>query len=359
MSKRDKLHTMIDAKMPPTSEMYKAFIGRDSGYDGVFYTAVRTTGIFCRPSCPAKKPNRKNVEFFHTVPDAVDAGYRPCKRCRPADLNGNAPPWIEKLIEAVEREPGRRWTDNDLREMSIDPSRVRRWFHHHHGMTFHAYQRARRLGLALAQIRQGAAVTGTAYDHGYESLSGFREAFGRVFGAPPGQRRNAARMTIARILTPLGPMVAGATDDGICLLEFADRQTLESQLRRLKTHLDCVVAPGDSSHISTLEDELTRYFGGTLRHFTVPVVAPGTDFQQAAWSALRAIPYGETRTYEEQARSVGRPAAVRAVGRANGDNRIAIVIPCHRVIRGDGTLSGYGGGVWRKKFLIDLERANV
>ncbi len=350
---------MIDAKMPPVHEMYKALERRDCGYDGVFFTAVRTTGIFCRPSCPAKTPGRQNVEFYRSTHDALVAGYRPCKRCRPMEPNGNTPPWLEELIGRVEQDPARRWSDADLRALSIDPTRVRRWFRANHGMTFHAFQRARRLGLALDQIRQGLPLTGAAYNHGYESLSGFRDAFERIFGATPGRSRTATPMWVGRLLTPLGPMVAGATDEGICLLEFADRSTLEAQLRRLRSHLDCVAVPGDHPHLTQLEDEITRYFEGTLQQFSLELVVPGTTFQRAAWRALRAIPYGQTRTYEDQARSIGKPTAVRAVGRVNADNRIAILIPCHRVIRSNGALSGYGGGAWRKQFLIDLERAHA
>ncbi len=350
---------MIDAKMPPTDEMYKAFTRRDTAYDGVFFTGVRTTGIFCRPSCPAKKPSRENVEFFASARDATGAGYRPCKRCLPTKLNGHAPQWLQGLMSEVERDPARRWTDADLRAMSLDPARVRRWFHHHHGMTFHAYQRARRLGLALGQMQQGAAMTSTAYDYGFESLSGFRDAFARFFGATPGKSRDATQLWLARVLTPLGPMIAGATEQGVCLLEFADRVSLATQLQRLSARLACVAVPGHHRHLAQLEAELERYFVGDLRRFTVQVVLPGTAFQRAAWKALCAIPYGCTKTYEEQAKSIGRPTAVRAIGRANSDNRIAIVIPCHRIIRADGAVSGYGGGVWRKRFLLDLERATL
>jgi AraC family transcriptional regulator of adaptative response/methylated-DNA-[protein]-cysteine methyltransferase len=350
---------MIVAKMPPQPEMYKAFRDRDTSYDGLFVTAVRTTGIFCKPSCPAKKPQRKNVEFYASVRAALLAGYRPCKRCRPTEPGGHAPPWLRDLLTAVEADPTKRWSDAALRDLSIDPSRVRRWFRRNHGMTFHAYQRARRLALAFGQIRDGADVTGTAYDHGYESLSGFRQAFARVFGDTPHRTRSAPLMAVTRLPTPVGPMVAAATEDGVCLLEFADRRALETQIVRLRARLQCVVALDSNGHLDTLAAELERYFAGELRDFTVPLVTPGTAFQRAAWSSLQTIPYGETRTYQQQARAIGNPPAVRAVGRANGDNRVAIVIPCHRVVRQNGELSGYGGGLWRKQFLLDHERRHA
>ncbi len=335
--------------------MYRALLDRDNSYEGVFYLGVRTTGIFCRPTCPAKKPLRKNVEFFSTTREALVAGYRPCRRCTPMQPEGSAPAWIEELVAEIETDPARRWKDADLRAAGLDPTRVRRWFKHHHGMTFHAYQRARRLGLALGQIRYGEDIMNTAYDHGYESLSGFRDAFGHLFGEPPGKSRSTTQVVVTRVLTPLGPLVAGATDDGLCLLEFADRPMLETQIKRLRKYMDCAVTPGDNPHIERIQQQLSEYFDGTRTAFSVPLVVPGTDFQRQVWEALQEIPYGETRSYEDIARAIDNPKAVRAVGRANGDNRIPIVIPCHRVVRADGTLGGYGGELWRKRFLLGLE----
>jgi AraC family transcriptional regulator of adaptative response/methylated-DNA-[protein]-cysteine methyltransferase len=339
--------------------MYRALVDRDSAYDGVFTVAVRTTGIFCRPTCPAKKPQRENVEYFRTVGDAMAAGYRPCKRCRPLEPRGKTPDWLSGLLEAVESEPGRRWTDADIRTVGVDPVRVRRWFQDNHGMTFHAYQRSRRLGMALGQMRNGSDQVGTAYDHGYESLSGFREAFERLFGDTPGRKKSTNQAVVTRYLTPLGPMLAAATDDGVCLLEFHDRRMLETQIKRVKQLLQCEISPGVNAHLEQMEDELARYFESRFERFTAPLVLKGTPFQEAVWKRLLQIPYGETLSYEQLAKDIGRPGAQRAVGRANGDNRLAIVVPCHRVIRSDGTLRGYGGGLWRKQYLLDLECARV
>ncbi len=339
--------------------MYRAVTERDTTYDGVFFVAVRTTGIFCRPSCPARKPFRGNVEYFPSASDALTAGYRPCKRCTPMEPNGRAPSWLRDLFSRVEEDPAKRWTDADLRDMSIDPTRVRRWFRAHYGMTFHAYHRARRLGLALGRLRLGDDLTFAAYDHGYESLSGFRDAFERLFKATPGKGRSSECVLITRLLTPLGPMIACATDEGICLLEFADRRMLETQIKRLGKWLNCAMVPGDNAHLQKLGRELNRYFEGELEKFTIPLVIPGTKFQRAVWEKLRQIPYGTTQSYEQLAKRIGKPGAQRAVGRANGDNRIAIVIPCHRVVRSNGELSGYGGGVWRKRYLLNLERDNT
>ena len=335
--------------------MMQAFLGGNPDYDGVFVTAVKTTGIFCRPSCPARKPRPENVEFFGSPRDALLAGYRPCKRCTPLADIGAAPPWLAPLLAAIEEDPARRWTDADLRDLGLTPDRVRRWFKANHGMTFHAYSRARRLGEALGQIRRGERVIDAALDAEYESLSGFNEAFVKLFGDPP-SRAGEPVVHIDRLLTPLGPMLAGASDAGVCLLEFADRRMLETQLDRLRSRVGARLVPGTSALLGELARQLRAYFAGELEFFDLPLDLPGTVFQETVWAALRDIPYGETRSYAELAAAIGRPKAVRAVARANGDNRVAILVPCHRVIGADGSLTGYGGRLWRKQKLLAHER---
>lgn len=342
--------------LPPLAEMERAVDASDASYDGIFFVAVRTTGIFCRPSCPARKPLAKNREYYATARAAIFAGYRPCKRCRPLETDGRPPEWVARLLAAVERDPQARWRDQDLRQLAIDPARARRYFHQHYGMTFHAYCRGRRMGEALHQIKNGARLDDVALGNGYESHSGFREAFARTFGRPPGQGRTAGCVVVTWVESPLGPLLMGATDDGVCLLEFTDRRALETQLSAVRRHFASAIVPGEHKQLLRLQDELKRYFAGSLREFTVPLVYPGTPFQRKVWEQLRKIPYGETRSYEDIARAVGTPSAQRAVGTANGLNRIAIVIPCHRVVNKSGRLGGYGGGLWRKQFLLDLER---
>ncbi|MBW3535791.1 MAG: methylated-DNA--[protein]-cysteine S-methyltransferase [Gemmatimonadetes bacterium] len=336
--------------------MLEAFLERDASFDGVFLTAVRTTGIFCRPTCPARKPRPENVEFFPDARHALLAGYRPCRRCRPLRPTGTPPAWLRPLLDAVEEDPSRRWNDADLRGRGLSPERVRRWFSQHHGMTFHAYSRARRLGEALGSIRGGEDVTRAAFASGYDSLSAFNQAFKEVVGATPTEARHATRITVTRIPTPLGPMVAAATDEALCLLEFADRRMLETQLRRLGERLNAVFVPGSGPILARAAEQVRVYFEGARREFDVPLALPGTAFQETVWEALRRVPYGETVSYGELARRLGRPSAVRAVARANGDNRVALMVPCHRVVGSDGALTGYGGGLWRKRAMLALER---
>jgi len=348
--------------LPGRDEMLEAFMERDPAYEGVFYTGVRTTGIFCRPTCAARKPLPENVEFFPTARDALLAGYRACRRCRPLRPAGEPPAWLEELLADVREDPARSWRDADLEGRGLSPDRVRRWFQRQHGMTFHAYVRARRLGRALGRLRQGDEILATAFDSGYESASGFHEAFTRLFGAPPGEMRRengAGAVTVSRLLTPLGPMLAGVADDRLCLLEFADRRALEKQLRLLRRRLDLPMVPGSHAVLARTADELEAWFEGELRHFSVPLADPGTEFQRRVWQALGQIPYGTTVSYGELARRIGRPSAVRAVAGAVGDNRLAVVVPCHRVVGSDGSLTGYGGGLWRKRRLLEIEQLHA
>lgn len=345
----------IAAALPRPATMYKAMVRRDGTYEGIFVVGVKTTGIFCRPTCPARKPRRANVEFFGTPKEALLRGYRPCKVCEPLAVKGTTPDWLRPLLGEVASTPGIRLKDSDIRKRGLDPNRVRRWFIQHHGMTFQAYLRALRIGEAFGRIRYGDKVIDAAFDSGYESLSGFTESFKKIARFSPMRSHEQTLITITRMLTPLGPMLAGATEEGICLLDFGDRRALETELKQLNAALGARCVPGKSKYFEALEKQLTEYFTGTRKAFDVPLVQVGTPFQKAAWKGLQTIPYGATRSYEEQARRLGRPRAVRAVAQANGANRISIIVPCHRVIGKNGKLTGYGGGLWRKQYLLNLE----
>lgn len=338
-------------------EYYDALINKDPSYEGVFYAGIKTTMIFCRPTCTARKPKAENCEFFKTTESALLAGYRPCKRCHPLAYPGNRSELIDTLVAAVEAEPEKRWKEADFRTLSVDASTARRHFKKRFGMTFVAYARARRMGLALKQIRAGRSVIEAQFDVGYESDSGFRDAFSRIMGAPPSVGVHDV-LKAEWIDTPFGPMVAIANDDALHLLEFVNRRGLEREIERLRTKRNAVIIPGRTAITELVESELSDYFSGKLREFKTPVCFLGSDFQKSVWAALRAIPYGETCSYSELARTVGTPNGARAVAGANGANQLAIVIPCHRVINSDGQLGGYGGGVACKRHLLELECSN-
>jgi AraC family transcriptional regulator of adaptative response/methylated-DNA-[protein]-cysteine methyltransferase len=343
--------------LPPADEMYRALVERDATFEGLFFACVRTTGIFCRPTCHARKPRPENVEFAATIEEALHRGYRPCQLCDPMGASAADPNWLAPLLQDIRENGDARLRDEDLRERGLDPVQVRRTFNRRFGMTFQAYQRACRLGTAMKALHGGARTVDAALDAGFESDSGFRDAFARVFGDTPGHARNTPMLVASWIETPLGPMLAIAGDRGLELLEFVDRRALESELKEIRRSLAVAVVPGEHPVLAQTASELREYFEGRRQRFDIPLRLRGSDFQLAAWNALCEIPFGETRSYSDMARTVGSPNAVRAIGRVNGQNRIAIVVPCHRVIRSDGSLCGYGGGRWRKQWLLDHEKS--
>lgn len=354
---------MTTKTLPSPKTLYRALVDRDPTYDGLFIVGVKTTGIFCRPTCPARKPRPEHVEYFANAKDAETAGFRACLRCRPRGAPGTHPRWVNKLLSELQAAPQHRISDDELRQVGVEPTAARRYFREHFGMTFQAYQRTARLGLALNSIGRGRDLLAAGLETGFESSSGFREAFSRLFGQPPGRARGRAVIHATQLSTPIGAFIAAAVPSGpanprggVCLLEFADRPALLTQTATLRRWFDLPVVPGMDDVLEQLQSELGEYFAGTREEFEVPLAIAGTDFQKKVWERLRAIPYGQTRSYEEIATEVGRSGAQRAVGRANGDNRIAVVIPCHRVIRRDGTLCGYGGSLWRKRWLLAHER---
>jgi AraC family transcriptional regulator of adaptative response/methylated-DNA-[protein]-cysteine methyltransferase len=337
------------------AEMTNAWRKRDASYDGVFFLGVKTTGIFCRPSCPSQ-PKREHLEFFASAGEAVRAGYRPCKRCQPELANGQPPEWIAALMARAAATPHEKISADDLRGLGIAPERARRWFQKHHGMTFAAWCRGLRLARAFTQIRSGEPMDDVILGHGFESYSGFRSAFTRTFGRAPGKTRAGDCLRVALLDTPLGPMLAAVSNESVCQLEFAGRRGLEKSYEEMRRRFDLPVVPGENPVLRQLRGELEEYFGGARHEFTVPCALRGTAFQQTVWRELQRIPYGETASYEEIARRLHAPTAVRAVARANATNRLYLLVPCHRVIAKDGTLSGYGGGVWRKRLLLEFER---
>ncbi len=337
-------------------EKYNAIGKKDSSYEGIFVTAVKTTGIFCRPSCRARKPKSENVVFYDTAQEALQNGFRPCKVCLPMERLNETPDYIKKIIKELYQNPYLRIKDYDLRQRGIQPSQIRRWFKKYHHITFHAYQRMLRINTAYNGIKHGNTITDSAFDSGYQSLSGFNEGFRSIFGEPPTNSKEKSVLNIIRLTTPISPMFACASDKGLCMLEFTDRCALETELKDLCKRLNAVILPGKNPHLDQVQSEIHEYFSKKREVFTVELHTPGTEFQKSVWKMLQKIPYGETWSYKQQAIELGNPKAVRAVASANGHNQVGIIIPCHRVIGSDGSLTGYGGGLHRKKWLLDFEK---
>ncbi len=341
------------------SEYYKALVERDSTYVGIFFAGVKTTSVFCISTCRARKPKQENVVYYSTFKEALTAGFRPCKICKPTAHAKEAPAPVVSAIRLVKENPKQKISDEWLRQESISPDKVRRWFKENYGLTFHAFQRMYRVNNAYKELKDGKRTTDTAYDQGYESLSGFGYTFKKILGKSPQKSAEKNILLLNRLTTPLGPMLICASDRGICMLEFTDRKMIETEFRDLQKLLKAEILIGENKHIKQAKKELKEYFNGVRREFDVALETPGTDFQKRAWSALLEIKYGTTATYQHQAFALNNPKAVRAVARANGMNRVSIVIPCHRIIGKDGTLTGYGGGLARKQWLLDFESRKV
>ena len=335
--------------------MYKAAFEKDASFEGIFFTAVKTTGIFCRPTCTARKPKIENVEFYKTSKEAILRGYRPCKVCNPLEKLNATPIEIKNILNELNENPSQKIKDFDLVKKGIEPNKIRRWFLKNHGITFHAYQRMLRINNAFKKIQNGKSITESAFDSGYNSLSGFNDSFKSVFESSPSNSKTKNVIELKRIETKLGTMIACSTKDGICLLEFSDRKMLETELKQISKYFDAKILQGNSNHLINLENQLHEYFDGNRKEFTIPLAASGTIFQNTVWNKLLEIPFGKTKSYKEIAEQIDKPTAVRAVANANGMNKIAILIPCHRVIGSDGNLTGYGGGIWRKKELLEIE----
>ncbi len=345
---------MITSKQK--KEYYQALLDKQIEYEGIFFVGVKTTGVFCRPTCPARKPKFENCEFFETAQQALLASFRPCKRCRPLSHPNHVSELVRLLVEAVEENPEKRWKDRDFQQLAVDASTARRQFKKRFGMTFVEYARARRMGIAMKQIRAGELVIEAQLSTGYESSSGFRDAFSRIMGAAPSRIGDNQVLKTAWLDTPLGPMLAIGDEQTLYLLEFVERRGLEREVERLRQKMKSAVIPGRTKPIDLIEEELKRYFDGKLLEFKTPISEIGSPFQKRVWEELKKIPSGETRSYSEIAIAVGKPSAFRAVAQANGANQLALIIPCHRVINSNGEIGGYGGGITRKKWLLDHEK---
>lgn len=338
---------------------YQALLAKNSSYVGIFFVGVKTTSVFCIATCRARKPKRENVEFYTTFKEALDEGFRPCKICKPTENANQAPPQVERAIHLVRKNPKEKISDYQLQETGISPTLVRRWFKKHYGITFQAYQRMCRINVALEELKGGKTSLDTAHAMGYDSLSGFGYMFKQIIGTSPQNSKSNSVILISRLTTPLGPMFVCGTDEGICLLEFVDRRMLETEFKDLQRLLGATLIAGENKHIKQAKKEMAEYFSGKRTRFDVRLHAPGTEFQQRVWQALTEIEYGTSSTYQQQAKMIENPNAVRAVASANGCNRIAVIVPCHRVIGKNGKLTGYGGGLERKRWLLEHEGIHI
>jgi AraC family transcriptional regulator, regulatory protein of adaptative response / methylated-DNA-[protein]-cysteine methyltransferase len=350
------------------AELWNAVVSRDTSGTGDFFYAVKTTGVYCRPTCASRRPLRKNVEFFATTAEARAQGYRACKRCRPDEgaENRSVSPInavVHELARQIEAKPEQPFRLAQLAQRAgYSPFHLQRNFKAIIGSTPKEYQTAARLRTFKQELRRDAPVSDAIYQAGFGSGSRVYEKADGHLGMTPSEYRSGGKgltISYASGRTPLGLLMIGATDRGICFLQFGDSdRALQGELRR--QFPAAAVQPMPATHAEQFESwmaALNRHLRGLEPRLDLPLDVRGTAFQLIVWRYLQKLPYGEVRSYSEVAEAIGKPSAARAVARACASNSVALLIPCHRVVRGTGELGGYRWGVQRKRVLLDTERA--
>jgi AraC family transcriptional regulator of adaptative response/methylated-DNA-[protein]-cysteine methyltransferase len=347
----------MEASSPGAEAAWKAVVTRDRSQDGAFVYAVRTTGVYCRPSCPSRRPRRENVTFHPTAEDAERAGYRACARCGPGASPGRGEQAAERAARWLDAHPDARVTLAALaRRAGVSPYHLQRTFRRIYGVSPREYLDARRLRGFKDAVRSGAPVAAATYAAGYGSSRGVYESVRSGLGMTPSAYRRGGRgerIRFGTLATALGRLLVGATERGVCAVSLADDDgTLERELRA--EFPEAAIARDDRGVAAWLAAVARGIAGGPAPD--VPLDLRGTAFQLGVWRALRGIPYGETRSYQEVAAAAGRAGAARAVARACAANRVAVLVPCHRVVPAAGGAGGYRWGAERKRALLASER---
>ncbi len=343
-----------------SNQKWSLVLARDVRADGRFVYAVRSTGVFCRPSCPSRRPRRENVEFFDSPAQAQQAGYRACQRCSPLERN----PQAQKIEAAC------RYIDENLditlsltaisRHVAISPFHFQRLFKRMLGISPRQYQQARRAGKFRQALLGEGRVTDAIYEAGYSSSSRAYESIPAQLGMTPSAFRRGGEGVSIRytvVATDLGRMLIATTERGVCAVRFGESDA--ALLRELKHDFAAAHISRDDEALSPVAAQVERLLSGSAATANIPIDIQGTAFQQMVWETLRKIPAGQTRSYAEVAASIGRPKAVRAVANACASNSVALVVPCHRVVQKNGSLAGYRWGVKRKKELLEREQSAV
>lgn len=344
--------------MPASAHKWQTVLRRDGRADGTFVYAVRSTGIYCRPSCASRRPTRSRVEFFNAPGDAERAGYRPCKRCRPSEPT--APdPWIEKIRLAcryLSQVEGRPSIARLARRLGGSPYHLQRQFKRLVGLTPREFADACRLKAVQVQLQRGSDITAAVVAAGYGSSSRFYGRAAAKLAMRPSTYRNGGagvRIRYAIVDSPLDRLLVAATDRGVCSIAMGkDDGTLE---RGLRAEYPAAALARDQRALADTLAQVLDLVSGRLPRLDLPLDIRATSFQWQVWQALAAIPRGETRSYTEIAASIGRPRAVRAVARACATNPVAVAIPCHRVVPAKGGSGGFRWGRARKKLLLERE----
>jgi AraC family transcriptional regulator of adaptative response/methylated-DNA-[protein]-cysteine methyltransferase len=349
--------TMIDE-----TSAWDAVLGRDTRRDGHFVYAVATTGVYCRPSCPSRRPRWVNVRFFATPDEAEQAGFRACRRCHPRDSSAPDARLVERACAWLEAHLDEPVTLEDLgRAVGVSPWHVQRTFKRLTGLTPKEMVRARRMERLKERLQQGDDVASATYEAGFGSGSRVYERSDARLGMTPATyRRGGAGMRIrfATAASPLGLLLVGATERGVCAVALGDsEEALAADLRREYPRAEIEKIEAGENELGQRIATVLHFLEGGSPHLSLPLDVQATAFQERVWKALQEIPSGETRTYGEIAAALGQPGAARAVAQACATNPVALVIPCHRVVRGDGVSGGYRWGAERKSRILAGERS--
>ena len=351
----------IDDVLSP-DPAWKSVAARDRGSDGKFVFAVRTTGIFCRPSCPAKRPNRDNVEFFLSAEEATAAGYRACKRCNPTEAARTlGEKRVREAAKYIEKHPDENISLDALASrVTLSPFHLQREFKKIFGLTPRAYQAAMRVGRFKSNLAGGETVSRATYSAGFGSSRAAYETASKTMGMTPGEFRRGGEGKRIRYEignSPIGKILVAATGKGLCSVAIGDHAAeLARDLAKTFPGAELINTNGFDRQMSKWVDLVVAIASGKKTH-SPPLDISGTAFQLKVWDALRRIPAGTTRSYSQVASELGLKGASRAVGSACGKNPVALVIPCHRVLRSDGNPGGYRWGVDRKKKLLTAENS--
>jgi AraC family transcriptional regulator, regulatory protein of adaptative response / methylated-DNA-[protein]-cysteine methyltransferase len=344
---------------------WQATLARDRAADGMFVYAVSSTGIYCRPSCASRKPARRHVAFFSTSEAAERAGFRPCRRCRPQEAASvdTRVAFVKRACRLIDANGEERLSlDAISREVGLSPHRLRRAFKHVTGITPREYAEAKRLGRFKQRLREGTSVTHALYDAGYGSSSRVYEHAQERLGMTPGiYRRGGQGVPIEYAIadSPLGRLLVAATPRGVCAVCLGDPGSDQALVRALVEEYPAASLSQANGGVVRWIDLILQHLDGKQLHLDLPIDVKATAFQHRVWQQLRAIPYGETRSYREIAERLGAPRAARAVGRACATNPISLIVPCHRAVREDGGPGGYRWGADRKKRLLAHERGTA
>jgi AraC family transcriptional regulator, regulatory protein of adaptative response / methylated-DNA-[protein]-cysteine methyltransferase len=345
-------------------KLWQAVLDKDAASDGRFVYGVATTGVYCRPTCSSRRPLRRNVRFFATPAEAESAGFRACRRCRPASEATNVlNSVVHDLARQIDANPEQPFRLEQLaRRAGYSPFYLQRSFKAIMGSSPKEYQTAARLRTLKQELRRDAPVSDAIYQAGFGSGSRVYEKADGQLGMTPSEYRSGGKgltISYASGRTPLGLLMIGATDRGICFLQFGDSdRALSDELAR--QFPAATLQPMPATHVQQFESwmaALNRHLRGLEPRLDLPLDVRGSAFQLIVWRYLQKLPYGEVRSYAEVAAGIGKPSAARAVARACATNNIALIIPCHRVVRGSGELGGYRWGLQRKRVLLDTERA--